>query len=396
MNSWGKINMDEIFIYVDEFGNPNIKNFKGDDNNRFFQVGAAVLSHEVKQEVIDRAMSELRKVDSSMLTKYDLETLERGYFHTSDDGPYAKSKLMDEANKFSIEFYVNKYDKQKHFDLGLPPLKEKDLHFQLVHLSSVIGLNYGVKKINLFVAQRNKSFPLGSEQKWISSFYHELINSSAQNPALKTPFPELNVSIVNGQHPGVQISDLLLWATNRKNRTTSPKDDWYKRIRIGSSTNAIIPNDPLSMNDFYVNKHISKNTNDIVYGMTPSELDKFEETLNINKFHSLLMWIEDVVLKNYENKDVDYLNSYIKKAVYLIQSPDILSLEELKTICIAFLMLFDTIKITDALNNDDLKLALIAKRYAVTILAGRDIRWFKIASEWGRVHPFFYKNRTYR
>ena len=132
------------------------------------------------------------------------------------------------------------------------------------------------------------------------------------------------------KHPGVQISDLLLWATNRKNRTTSPKDDWYKRIRIGSSTNAIIPNDPLSMNDFYVNKHISKNTNDIVYGMTPSELDKFEETLNINKFHSLLMWIEDVVLKNYENKDVDYLNSYIKKAVYLIQSPDILSLEELK------------------------------------------------------------------
>ena len=51
-------------------------------------------------------MSELRNVDSSLLTKYDLETLERGYFHTSDDGPYAKSKLMDEANKFSIEFML--------------------------------------------------------------------------------------------------------------------------------------------------------------------------------------------------------------------------------------------------------------------------------------------------
>ena len=59
-------------------------------------------------------------------------------------------------------------------------------------------------------------------------------------------------------------------------------------------------------------------------------------------------------------------------------------------------MLFDTIKITEALNNDDFKISTNSKRYAVTILAGRDIRWFKIASEWGRVHPFFYKNRTDR
>lgn len=396
MNLWGKINMDEIFIYVDEAGNPNIKDFKGTDDKRFFQVGAAVFSHEVKQEVIDRAMSELRKVDSSMLTKSDLKTLKRGYFHTSEDGPYAKSKLMYEANKFTIEFYVNKYDKQKHFDLGLTPLTQQELHFLLIHLSSVIGLNYGVKKINLFVAQRDKSFSSGAEQKWIDSFYQELINSLSQNPAIKTPFPELNVSIVNGQHPGVQITDLLLWATTRKNRTTSPEDVWYNRIKIGTSSNANIPNDPISMSDFYVNKRISKNTSDIFYKITPSDLDNFEETLGVDKFHSLLMWMEDVVLKNFENKDVDYLNSYFKKAVHLIQSPDKLSPEEVKTICEAFLMLFDTIKIAEGLVNDELKFALIAKRYAVTILAGRDIRWFKIASEWGRLHPFFYKNRTYR
>ncbi|MDR6999280.1 hypothetical protein [Neobacillus niacini] len=81
-----------------------------------------MLSHEVTHEVIDRAMSELRKVDPSILTPSDIKNLERGYFHAS----FAKSKLMDEANNFDIEFYHNKYDKQKHFNLGLPPLNEQE------------------------------------------------------------------------------------------------------------------------------------------------------------------------------------------------------------------------------------------------------------------------------
>lgn len=388
--------MDEIFIYVDEAGNPNIKDFKGDDNNRYFQVGAAVFSHEVTQEVIERAISELKKVDTAILTSSDIKTLERGYFHASFDGPYAKSKLMDEANKFDIEFYHNKYDKQKHSKLGLQPLIEQELHFKLIHLCSVIGLNYGVKKINLYVAQRDKSFPLGSEQKWIESFYQELRYSLVGNPAIKTPFPELNVSIVNGQHPGIQISDLLLWATTRKNRTTSPQGDWYDRIKIGTSANATIPNDPLSMSDFYVNKHISKRIGNIIYDITPSDLDNFEKTLSTDKFHSLVMWIEDIVLKNYNNKDLNYLNSYLKKAVFIIKNPVNPSIEDIKTICEAFLMIFDTVKIAENLESDDLKLALIAKRFAVIILAGKEIRWFTMANEWRRVHPFFYKTRSER
>lgn len=130
-----------------------------------------------------------------------------------------------EADKFNIEFYLYKFDKQLYASLGGTQFNsEQELHHHLIHLASVIGINYAVQKINLIVAQRDKSFPNGCEQRWKDAFYEELIRASVQNPVMKTFFSELNVEIVNGSDPGIQIADLILWAANRKYKDNNPNN----------------------------------------------------------------------------------------------------------------------------------------------------------------------------
>ncbi|MGX5475377.1 DUF3800 domain-containing protein [Bacillus toyonensis] len=384
--------MEEVYIYIDEAGNPNVNSFK--DHERFFQVGAAVFAKEPKVEIIEKAMKQLKFIDVSKLNSSDLKTIRRGYFHASVDGPEAKSKLMEQVNSFNIEFYVYKFDKRLYVEnISTNLYGQQQLHFHLIHLASTIGLNYGVRKINLFVAQRDKSFPHGSEMIWIESFYNTLINSSAVSPQLKMSFPKLVVKIVNGQTPRIQICDLLLWATQRNNRSENPKSDWFDRIKKRTSSRTTIPNDPLSMSDFYVNDHISPNFSKITYEVIWDEVDKLEQNIDKGTFYSLLAWMEDVIKKLYFEylSAISHLNTYLESAVKIIEQKRELTIEEVKQICKVFIMIFDTAKIYEKYNDELMIHALLAKRYAGIILTGDDMRWIFMAKEWGSVHPLFNK-----
>jgi hypothetical protein len=382
--------MEEIFIYIDEAGNPNVNSYN--DHERFFQVGAAVFATEPKGEIIEKAMEQLKLIDVSKLNSSDLKTIRRGYFHASVDGPEAKSKLMEQINNFNIEFYVYKFDKKLYVENVVTNLYgQQQLHFHLIHLASTIGLNYGVRKINLFVAQRDKSFPHGSERNWIESFYNALVNSSAASPQLKTTFPKLDVTIVNGQTPGIQICDLLLWATQRNNRSENPKSDWFDRVKKSTSSRTTIPDDPLSMSDFYVNDHISPNFSEITYEVVWDEVDRLEQNIDKNTFLSLLAWVEGLIKQiHYEYSNIiSHLNDYLESAVKIIEQKRELTIDEVKQICEVFIMIFDTIKVYQNYNDKQMIQALLAKRYAGIILTGDDARWLFMAKKWGRVHPHF-------
>ena len=99
------------------------------------------------------------------------------------------------------------------------------------------------------------------------------------------------MSIVNDQNPGIQIVDLLLWATTRNYRSKVPEPDWYNRIRIGISARKTIPDDALSMSNFYVNRPISKRFN-IFYNIPLLEIDEVEDGITEEQVDAIFLWAE--------------------------------------------------------------------------------------------------------
>lgn len=373
--------MEEIFLYVDEAGNPNLRSVT--INDKYFSIGSAVFPAKVSKQVICSAMESLS--ESEFLSKADQNTLARGYFHASDDGPEAHSKLMIEANKLDIDFYLFQFDKQLYASTEDNRFTtEQHLHHHLIHLAAGLGINYDVKRINLIVAERHKSFPTGCEQRWKDSFYNELIIASIAIPSIKTPFPELIVNIVNGTEPGIQIADLILWATSRNFKETGADDRWFNRIIRGSLASTTAQNDPIQMLDFHMNGPINQGQEEIHYNINLAEIDI--EIVDQTKLYRLISEIEDIIRETYyHSNEIGHLIGYLKKAVENIEKKDILTQIEITEISRAFLMIFDTVELytraETALKSD----LLLAKRIAADIAGERDSSG--VGAYWSSIHP---------
>ncbi|MHA7965822.1 DUF3800 domain-containing protein [Paenibacillus sp. CAU 1782] len=373
--------MEEIFFYVDEAGNPNLRSYT--INDKHFSIGAAVFTEKISEQVIFNAIESLK--ESKALSKTDQKTIARGYFHASYDGPEAHSKLMIEANKIDIDFYLFQFDKQLYSTTGGNRFTtEQDLHHHLIHLAAGIGLNYGAKRINLIVAERDKSFPTGCEQRWKDSFYNELIFASIECPFISTHFPELNVHIVNGTEPGIQLADLILWATSRNFKEVGADDRWFNRIRRGSLASTTAQNDPVKMLDFHINGPINVGQEEILYNINAAEIDG--EVLDEPKMYKLITETENAIREAYyHSTEIDHLRAYLKNAVEIIERKEILTQLEITDICRAFLMIFDTVALYKRSSTSLKKDLLLAKRIAANIAGGRDSSG--IGAYWGRIHP---------
>lgn len=377
--------MKEIYVYIDESGNPNISNYERD--NQYFSIGEAILGNEVSSNLIDKAMNDLDQRED--LGKSDVKTLKRGYFHSCEDGPEAHSAITYLINDLELKFNFLSFDKKKYRQNGNDEFDtEKLLHNHMIELASVFVSNRDVDVVNVFVAERESSFPKHFEENWKNNFYESLISAVVANTSLmKANFPKVNLKIVDGSNPGIQISDFLLWVTKRS--YLSNKNIWFQRIEKDISIETNIKEKSLSLSvDFQINGGVNI---DLLppYEVTAKEVEERQRNLNNDELLNLFLHVEKLLNKVIDKKrnELEYMNHFLEGIDEIIHKNEKLTIKEVKKLCKSFIMFFDTLKIYECYSKKELIFWCVAKRIISNIILGKQINWVMLADFWAINHP---------
>lgn len=200
-------------------------------------VGAAVLltRSPIDADLITGALARLyadpdRAQESRV--KLDDLTLQRGYFHASEDSANAHSHLcraisQTVAGKF-IHFY---YDRS---------------HARLLHKAADTGLANAAlqialletlddhESIELFIEAREDNAGFAARLK--DKLYRHQEVLAYDFPRTPQRFPSISTTVVDKSSPGAQVVDFLLWAMDRDPDPRSTKDSWRNRVGLRLSS----------------------------------------------------------------------------------------------------------------------------------------------------------------
>jgi hypothetical protein len=213
-----------VFAYADE------TIFTIDQNVDTIALGSGILvgSKEITNEVTEMAISNLSS-DQDFDGKKDKRTIERNYFHASEDSKNAHSHFCNAINEhikgvFDFTYYDNVNEK----DLSKTTHTE-GIFTRCLTGSSVEFFNYP-DEVFLIIEKRNN---LNKDviEKWKQSVYRLLEGITLDIPSYKVYFPKINIVLAGKDHPGLQVVDFLLWAINRSKKIP-PNEIWSKRLAI--------------------------------------------------------------------------------------------------------------------------------------------------------------------
>ncbi len=373
--------MKEVNIYMDEWGNPNVDNNEG--FNKYFCIGAAICIETIGDEDINRAFSDLKNREN--LNDNDQDTIKRGHFHACEDGPEAHSALTYLVNELNLEFSFFKFNKEEYNNNSKPGNfnTERLLHHHMVELASIISTHYDINKVNIYVAERQKSFTASFEDMWINSFYDNLIESSVLKPMLVTNFPEINLEVVEGSNPGVQIADYLLWSTARN--YILDKNTWFDRINKKSSADINISSDPLgNIVDFTINNGIKQLELLSQYNISTDDIDELESKLDDEKLFGVFYFVEDNLKKFFENSNDKYiyLQNYLSDVENILNKNEGIKSKEIIELAKGFIMILDTTNIYKDFSQEEMIYLRLVKRIICKIIAGREVSWLDLVKFW--------------
>jgi len=211
-----------LYIYADE------TEFKlnEDDEKGIIGTGLLLTESPINFNVIDIALKNLKKEIGIMEEPdtRDLRTDKRGYFHASDDSKNAHSYLCESIRDNVVgNFYYSYFDSSND---------DKDRSME--HL-----MRLTLKLASMFILNRDEiifnyegrgSFKIDSAKLWLEDFYNGLENHVIKDK-FPTTFPKINIIEGNKSTEGIQVTDFILWAFNRKTMD-SKKSEWVKRLEI--------------------------------------------------------------------------------------------------------------------------------------------------------------------
>jgi len=198
-------------------------------------VGSGLLACDapVTKAVVDEAIHNLQADPDRHKPRHkekDDRTLQRGYFHASDDSQNAHSHLCRSIVKHVAGTFFYSYFRTnprhahdvERFSRGVGAFQELELEL------AGLGLLERRDKIEA-VIERRGSFNDQKAKEWAERFFQVVEQSIFDVPENPTPFPELVASTADKSNPGLQVVDFLLWAMNRK-YAKPPREDWFKRL----------------------------------------------------------------------------------------------------------------------------------------------------------------------
>lgn len=198
------------------------------NGRRRIGTGIFLTTEPITERIIGEALDGLAA--DPALNSQDRRTLDNGYFHASDDTRRAMRALAEVIRtQLTGTFFYYYRDPELR-----PPRrgKPKTHRYQELMLKfGTLAMSSTRSRIVLTVEDRPKAKHL-NDPSWIDRLYTARERGVYDTPAIPMLFPEMEVRVEDKKRPGLQIVDLLLWATNRSAAVQAhdlaqrSEDDW--------------------------------------------------------------------------------------------------------------------------------------------------------------------------
>lgn len=346
-----------LYVYADE----TIFPINGEKNGLGY--GLFVSQTEITQRTIDEALSNL-KSDLDFDLKKDSQTLQKGYFHASEDGKNAHSHLCTSINKNVKGIFAYTYsDHNKPKEIAQKGFTNRILNRCLS--DSTLELFRSTEEIFLTIEQRD-TLSKFSLAKWLKSLYELYDKATYDILSFKTFYPNITITLKDKKEPGLQVIDFLIWAVNRTKRNI-PDKKWHERIRYASSYYSV-EQQGQNGGQYYLNTlHFSRT---IPKGYPYEFIEPqnwnalLKAYLNIERFLVLMdkKDFTDETLHLYN--DFSSISSKLKIEGYHLNKADISLLGSV------FLRLFDSIPLYQNLKDEDIDswTVILQSKYLASIL----------------------------
>ncbi len=244
-------------------------------NETWIGYGALITNKVIENDIIQSALKTLEQYKNNNDKDYNVcddRTLERKYFHASEDYACAHSAICRQIENIDGEFCVELVKSTNQEDL-----------MQRSIWASIAGLNSPEKTYLIYENRTNLKD--GIIKKHVDLEHRYIIHNMSDMMYMPLYFPELYYTKVEKNNAGMQITDFILWAYQR----SLSKDDnrWLKLVETNSRVrpNSVsVQSEMKPDNDcfytFTINKGIIEYTDQIkLYGEI-----KIHDLENLNDF----------------------------------------------------------------------------------------------------------------
>ena len=186
-----------IYAYADE----TIFTINNKSGDIALGSGMLICQSEITRQTIEEAIIHLKE-DKDFDLKKDLRTLQRGYFHASDDSKNAHSHFCRAINKnISGVFDYSYFDNITQANITQKGFADKT--FDRCLSQSTLELFLSTDEVFLIIEKRD-SINETTASKWLSSLYKLYEDATYNLPSYKTFYPKINISFGNKSDPGLQ------------------------------------------------------------------------------------------------------------------------------------------------------------------------------------------------
>jgi hypothetical protein len=356
-----------IFVYADE----TIFTTDKAENNYGLGCGVFVSSKEITQEIVDEALYNLEK-DNDFDNNQDSRTVERRYFHASDDSKNAHSHFCNSVNKNVVGIFDYTYfDNIKSINRSQKGFYE-NIFNQCLNGSSM-ELFESTDEVFLTIEKRNT---LSEEMtlKWLNILYKLYEGTAYTIPTYKTYYPKINIALKGKKEPGLQVVDFLIWSLNRT-KAKIPDDRWHKRVKY-RTWHYYKDLQNQNRGKYYLNtypKDFNLNEEYPFKFEEPREWESFLNAyINIERFLTL------IEKSDFTEKSIHLYDNLISVSTKLKLDKHHLTEAEIALVGSVFLRLFDTLPLYKHIQEDDRTswTLLLQAKYLASILVRNDQRHF--------------------
>ena len=215
--------MGDAWVYVDESQAPYAD---GAIDGQPFWLGALITDHPIEASLIAGGLDVLKAEAGTQQDK----ALTRRYFHASKDTSLARSSfcraVVDarlNATLVATQWFFGRSDSDS--------CKGAELHQLSTLLSLMAVFDDDFDAVHVIVAQRDKTFEQAHVDNFPTFCQQMQLDALVMQPGLPARFPRIEAQLAKGDHPGIQVCDLVLWSVQRSkpNRLTPTADEKYMR-----------------------------------------------------------------------------------------------------------------------------------------------------------------------
>lgn len=358
-----------MYIYIDE--STFVKN-----GEEYHGVGLFVTKEKIQEEIIDQSLNKLKNdpdIYNEKTKPMDMDTINRGYFHSADDSKNAHSHLCRTISENLNGIFKYSYTK--------PSVESDERTLEEIHrlntkIVSLIITDYS-NPIHIYIEQRTK-LTQNLAERLIEDLYSSIDLSTYSHPFLSAYYPQVFVNVVDKDNPGIQVVDFILWAVNNK-YSENKKSIWVKYLGLEFSNNYDQPEGDMAGGNYILNAGFQNEDNRIGLNVYPHNIfplkDDYYNDVDFETLYILaeqfIHYFQGIKLPQHVTHFGDEINNITK----ILKASKQISKEHIREVARIFIRLFDTLPIYSDLDKDrdykQFELLLHIRRCMGLIISGQ-------------------------